>query len=199
MGTRRRSYRHRSHVKFPKNVSGALASFNSKLPRLRYRRARKGKPEPRGTRIAKYALTPEERLAGLAPEGSTPERMLFGWLVKHRFSFTYQEPVMGGRAPGGAIIDFVIYDKQPPIAIRIQSYWHKGLDVRWMDDIQAAALLELGFQVEDVWEYEINTVNRLDRKMRTILFGAPKFGSVAGITEFNCPYCDAPECQRVEW
>lgn len=130
-----------------------------------------------------------------APEGTAPERLVFGWLKRHHFMFEYQTPLMGGRVPGGAIVDFIIYDKSPPIVIRVQSYWHEAAVVRWNDQIQRDGLEALGYVVEDVWEREINTVERVDSKMRQIIFGAPKFttGGAPAPREV-CPFCGAPEC-----
>jgi len=147
-------------------------------------------------------MTLEEMYASMAPEGTTPERLVYGWLRKHGFLFTYQEPIAGGRVPGGAIIDFVIYEKDPPIVIRIMSYWHEAAETKWSDDIQLSMLTEAGFYVEDVWEWEINTLPKVDRKMREILFGAPKFGQVgAGMPagDVTCPICHDPCCVRCVW
>ena len=164
-------------VTFPANISEVLGK--PKGPRLTLRKGKRGKPDVRGTRISKYGITLEERYAGMAPSGTTPERLMYGWLIKHGFLFTYQESIGGGRVPGGAIIDFTIYDKVPPIAIRVMSYWHDSAEARWADDIQAWMLAENGFVVEDVWEWEITTLDKLDRKMQEIMFGAPKFSSAS--------------------
>jgi len=175
-----------------------MVEFESdSVPRIRPTRYAKGRPIPLGTRLRKYGLTPEETYAQYAPEGTTPERILFGWLRQHGFTFAFQSPLMGGRAvPGGAIVDFIIYDKFPPLIIRIMSYWHESVDAKWRDQIQLAGLTELGYRVEDVWEYEINTVKKVDQKMRTVLFGAPKWGTNAPTlgTPAVCPRCGDPDC-----
>jgi len=175
MGKNRRRKRRRSDITFPKSwtdVRDRIAT--SDTPILKWRRAPKGRPEPRGTRLRKYGLTPEQRLAQYAPEGTTPERMVFGWLKTHNFIFDFQQPVLGGRVPGGAVVDFFVYDLHPPRILRIMSYWHKPLAVQWADEIQRETLLDLGFIVEDIEEWEINTYEKLDSKMREVLYGAPR-------------------------
>jgi hypothetical protein len=163
-------------VAFPRNRGNALDVFrSSKVPRIKWRRATKGSNIPRGTALRGYGLTQEEKLLQYAPEGTGPERLVYGWLKTHDFLFTFQESILGGRAPGGAILDFVVYDKQPPVVIRIMSYWHDAAPVAMADSIQAEALLEMGYTVEDVWERDINTVAKVNRKMQEILFGAPKY------------------------
>lgn len=146
------------------------------LPHLITKKATKGEREPRGTRIRKYGLTPEEVYMQYAPEGTAPERLLFGWLKRHGYMFTFQRPILGGRLPGGAVVDFVIYDKQPPIILRIMSYWHTSLSAQWSDALQKDRLMELGYQVVDLWEYDINTVAKVAETMRSIMYGAPKIG-----------------------
>jgi hypothetical protein len=162
-------------VRIPKSLSIAHKEWISlKVPSLYHRRASIGAPANKGTsNIWKYGLTPEEELARIAPAdaGSNPERILYGWLVKHNITFTYQEPILGGRMPGGAVLDFVLYDMNPPIIIRVMSYWHESPDQRLADDIQLGNLLDLGYNVEDIWEWEINTVEKVNNKMREVLYG----------------------------
>jgi len=187
-------------VDFPTTFGSILRT--NKGPRLSLRKGKRGKPDIRGTRISKYGMTLEERYAGMAPEGTNPERLMYGWLMKHGFLFTYQEPIGGGRIPGGAVIDFTVYDKVPPLAIRIMSYWHESAEAKWADDVQAWMLMENGFTVEDVWEWEITTLDKLDRKMQEIMFGAPKFSSASmpaiSTSGERCPVCGDPNCVRVD-
>jgi len=170
-------------VKFPENwtdIKRAITRGNK--PVLNIRPAPLGKPMPTGkSLIIKHGETPEEALAKIAPAEakSKPERMLYGWLIKHNISFAYQTNVAGGRAvPGGAVLDFVLYERAIPIVIRIQSYWHMGAEMLLGDDIQLNMLQQMDFMVEDVWEWEISTVPKLESKMREILYGAPKFREV---------------------
>jgi len=165
---------------FPSTRHEAIEVFRkSSIPQIRLPKTRKGLPQPAGTRLRKHGMTPEERLAQYAPASSStiPERMVFGWLKTHNFMFTFQDPVMGGRVPGGAVVDFIVYDKTPPVVIRIMSYWHKSTAVQTGDDIQMEMLISLGYQVEDVWEVEVSTVERVDEKMRQVFYGAPKIGT----------------------
>lgn len=165
---------------FPKTRHDAVEVFSkSSIPQIKLPKTTKGLPQSAGTKLRKHGMTPEERLAQYAPAGSSsvPERMVFGWLKTHNFLFTFQDPVMGGRVPGGAVVDFIVYDKTPPVVIRIMSYWHKSPLVQIGDDIQMDMLLNLGYQVEDVWESEVNTVERVDEKMRQVFYGAPRVGT----------------------
>jgi len=164
-------------AQFPPNPSFAKKIWHrmGNIPNLRHKRASKGKPAAIG-RVWKHGLTPEELLMRIAPAGTAPERMLFGWLVTHGISFTFQEPVLGGRVPGGAIIDFVIYEVEPPLAIRVQSYWHTSGESMLHDEVQAGVLMDLGFSVQDIWEFEVNTVERVNLKMRELLYGFNRRG-----------------------
>lgn len=184
-------------IKFPQNTTEALDGVDAGVPRLRYK-----KPPKRGHirvgRVQKFGLTPEEELMQYAPEGSTPERMVYGWLIRHDLPFQYQVSVLGGRqVPGGAVLDFVIHAKDVPIVVRLQSYWHQNVEQQWRDDLQLEMLTELGMVVEDVDEYEVNTVEKVDRKMQEVIFGRPKFGTGAGYAQDykrECPHCDDPAC-----
>jgi hypothetical protein len=173
--------RNRSNLEFPTNWSDIKGRFDSSLPVLKYKKYPKGKPLPYGKGLMGPPLgSPEESLAALGPsKASLPERMVYGWLIRHKVIFDYQSPVLGGKVAGGAVLDFVLHDRVDPIVIRIQSYWHTGASNMFADAIQLSSLQELKYTVEDVWEWEINTVSRLDNKMRQILYGAPKFTEVA--------------------
>jgi hypothetical protein len=146
-----------------------------KIPQMKLRRTPKGPPISTGVRLQKIGETTEERYSKYAPATakSRPEKILYGWLVVHGAMFEYQVSVLGGRSiPGGAVLDFVVYDKPIPIVIRVMSYWHKTTE--WSDEIQKQSVEELGYSVVDVDEWEINNTPRLEAKMREILYGAPK-------------------------
>lgn len=73
--------------------------------------------------------------------------------------FTYQESFQGGRyAPGGSVIDFVVYFPQVTYLIRVQtSYFHEQLGARThANDFMQKRQLEVGYgddmTVIDVWE-----------------------------------------------
>ncbi len=199
MGKSGRSQRRRSDVKFPTRGEAFEAYNSASSPVLKLPRRSAMGYVPKGTRLRKYSLTPEEQLMRYAPEGTAPERLVFGWLVVHQFTFTFQEAVAGGRAiPGGAVVDFVIYDKIPPIALRVMSYWHEPATQQVADAIQAEMLMEYGYRVEDVWEWEINTYEKVSGKMMEILYGTPKFGTTGVVATYKCPYCGDPNCVKCE-
>ena len=190
-------------VQFPPNWTTIVKGFPVKLPRLRTKKAAKGRLATFGTRLTQYGATLEEQYIALAPaEGTTPEKLVYGWLIKHNFLFGFQETVAGGRVPGGAIIDFLIYDKVPNIAIRVMSYWHASAEAQWADAVQEEMLTEAGMQVEDLWDYDLNTLPKVDQKMREVLFGAPKnYGGAPATSTFGerCPICGDPMCTRCSW
>lgn len=170
-------------IKYPRNwteIKNAITKGNK--PVLNIKPASLGDSIPTGKKLfIKHGETPEEALAKIAPveAKSMPERLLYGWLIKHHISFAYQTNVAGGRAvPGGAVLDFVIYEKAAPMVIRLQSYWHKGAENVYADDIQLNMLQQMGFVVVDIYDYEINSTPKLDNKMRQILFGAPKWEEI---------------------
>lgn len=170
-------------ITFPRTWTEVKRAIKSKQPTLSIRKAPLGKSIPTGESLfVKHGETPEEALAKYAPATakSKPERMLYGWLIKHGISFEYQVTVAGGRAiPGGAVLDFVVYARATPIAIRIQSYWHKGAENILGDDIQLNMLQEIGYVVEDVYDWQISTVPKLENVMRQILYGMPKWREVS--------------------
>ena len=160
-------------IGFPTSKGEALKAYaSSSVPVLKWRKASKTKPGPTGSKLPKVGLTEAEKLLQISGEGTIPERMLYGWLVRHNIEFSYQESVLGGRNPGGAVLDFVIYDSAVPIVIRVQSYWHMGAAAQWADDIQMENLLDLGYRVEDVDEGDLNTPEKVDKTMRGVLYGA---------------------------
>jgi hypothetical protein len=127
---------------------------------------------PTGQRLREVGLTEEQRLIIRTPEGSIPERMVYGWLRRHKIPFRYQQSVMGGRVPGGAIIDFVIEQGITPIALRVMGYhWHTLPGQRYRDDIQREALENNGFRVVDAWDYEVNTYDRVNATMNEVMYG----------------------------
>ncbi|KKM96670.1 hypothetical protein LCGC14_1175760 [marine sediment metagenome] len=176
MGTRRKRKRNRSHLTIPKNAKEALLIFASKsvpVPKLG-RRPPKGERIRQGTRLRQHGYTPEESLMLLAPDGSKPERIIYGWLVRHQVPFEYQVPLMGGRVPGGAIIDFKLNIRFPAILIRVQSYWHTKIGRIIKDELQLQALQNLGYDVRDVWDYEVSTEAKVHTVMTHLIYGPPR-------------------------
>ena len=199
MGTSRQRQRNRSDlVKFPKTALQAVKTLGDKEPRLKLRRPAKGAPIAPRSRLTTYGLTAEERLMLLSPdEGSKPEKMIYGWLMREGIPFEYQVPLMGGRVPGGAIVDFIISLREPPFVIRVMSYHHTLPDQKTRDDLQKDALEMLGWRVEDVWEYEVTTADKTRYKMMELLYGTPKPTGLSGTSAPEahvCPRCGDPDC-----
>ncbi len=70
--------------------------------------------------------------------------------------WSYQQAEAGGRAlPGGTIVDVVVWDVFPNLAIRIQTErFHEAVptDKHAYDNEQRELLQRFGFRVIDVWE-----------------------------------------------
>lgn len=191
----------RKHIKFPDNWTEILDNQKVDTPRLRWKGPNKGDPFPKGTRLKEFGMTPEERLMNYAPvESTVPEKLVYGWLVTHDIPFKYQEQFFGGRLPGGAIVDFMIFEVSHPIALRIMSFWHEAPEMQWHDEVQRGMLMEMDITVTDVYEHEINTADKLDIKMMEVLYGLNLGGGVLNISEkyavegTDCPYCDDILC-----
>lgn len=129
----------------------------------------------RGTRLPSLRVTLIDELLAIAIPGtftSEPEAIVAGWLTKNDVPFTSQEQFGGGRLPGGTVVDFIItLNPRQPKAVRVQSYWHNTAEAKFFDDVQKAEILASGFEVYDIWEYEIRDSNRLDTKMWEIVLG----------------------------
>ena len=82
--------------------------------------------------------------------GSLPEFLVYQELERrgydHGVDFTYQSPLMGGRARGGMVVDFV-FNNPPDLAISVQgTFWHfeQGVEVRARDILAREQLAGLG-------------------------------------------------------
>lgn len=104
-----------------------------------------------------------------------PEVIVYGWLVVHKLrdevDFSFQSSQLGGRLQfGGMVVDFLITDRLPNIAIRIQgAHWHTGADVDAKDAAQADVLAKQGIVVEDLYEDECYNESILEDRMREII------------------------------
>lgn len=188
--------RNRSPIK-PKSLKQAISD---KIPRLKLKRHPRGRYIPMGSRLKKYGRTPEEELMADI-EGSKPERLIYGWLKRHNIPFKYQQPLLGGRVPGGAVVDFILHLRAKPLIIRVMGYYHHDPLQAINDDLQRNALESIGWEVKDVWDYEVNTEKKVQNKMLEILFGMPEFVSVSGgpaDRRTECPYCEDPFCVRCD-
>ena len=199
MGESRQRKRHRSNLvpEIPRTALQALKALGGKVPRPKLKRPSKGDPIPTRSRLTQWGKTAEEKLMELAPEGSQPERMVYGWLIRHGVPFEFQVPLMGGRVPGGAIVDFVLHLRETPLIIRIMGYWHDMPGQKTNDELQRDALEQVGWRIEDIWEYEINTEQKVRDKMVEILYGHPKptgLGNGVKTERAVCPRCGDPDC-----
>lgn len=103
---------------------------------------------------------PLEKGAMQGVEGSLPERIIWRWLERERYTYWVQYIVGGGRGfLGGMNVDFIVLGlAAQPVALRVQGeYWHGPLhpDRQAIDDEQAARLRADGYLVCDLWEDEI--------------------------------------------
>lgn len=198
MGKSYRTKRDRGKLEFPHSVLEAIDLIGSDRPKRR-RKAIPKLPAAKHTKLPQFGQTPEERLQSKSPMTqrlSGPERMVWGWLVRNNIPFDSQVEVLGGRRPGGAVIDFIIAIRQPPIALRIQGYWHDNVSAKLNDDQQQQALEELGYSVIDIWEHELATVDMTHWTMINALYGRAKpSGSMGGAAPGRrCPYCGRIDC-----
>lgn len=207
MGHNSRRNSNRSNIKFPKNFSEALRLqvgstdlMVRNLPRVEKINIPTGKGLLRDQR---YGSTQEEQLSMLAPsDASKPEKMVYGWLVRNGIPFGYQVAVLGGRLPGGAVIDFVISIGLKLTALRVMGYWHTQGNQPFADSMQKEALEEDGYIVVDVWEEQLSTVEETHWTMVSILYSnIHRAGGVVsgegGVTN-NCPYCNYSDCVRCD-
>jgi len=102
-------------------------------------------------------------LAGM--DASLPEMCAYDWLQSRHFTFSMEDVMLGGRRePGGAVVDFLIYDITPAgyyIWRVMGDYWHGGLERSSKDEIQKVRLeaMKIGgipiVAVVDLWESRI--------------------------------------------
>jgi len=204
MGFNRKRGGHRGYLKAVRKLRRAaksLAIFIKSPPRrLSARHAellRKGI-------VKKYGLSQLEAYARKSPtDASLPERLVHAWLTKHGIPFSYQYALLGGHVPGGAIVDFVIRLRSPFVILRIMGYYwhHKSPATQINDDLQLESLEDLGYVVEDIWDYEVNTLKKLFAKMNSVIYGMPKPSGLmaAGAVSYGfgvCTRCGDPACTR---
>lgn len=126
---------------------------NELIPILRGRRPRRieiGELNPLEMRAI-----PKNRFA-LA---TLPERVFFKSLatvMQGEQNFIFQRDVGGGRNfIGGFVIDFLIIDREPNIAVEVLgSFWHQAAQ-SFADEERALAVISRGFEYHEVWDYEI--------------------------------------------
>jgi very-short-patch-repair endonuclease len=148
-----------------------------KRPRLYVRtqdmpitRDRRGRPIEFGVdELESRAISPN-RFAG----ATLPERIVYKALEKMMgddSEFIFQRTELGGRNfLGGYVIDFVIPNPEPPLALEVLGdYWHQA-DRRYGDEERAYVLFSLGYEYAEVWEHDIlHSGERLERILFQIL------------------------------
>jgi very-short-patch-repair endonuclease len=100
--------------------------------------------------------TPKSQLGELA---TLPERIVHKKLVQllhGSHNFTYQRVDKGGRNfINGFIIDFVVIDRLPLIAIEVLGdYWHKAYE-KAADLERQIAVTRAGYDYFEIWEHDI--------------------------------------------
>jgi very-short-patch-repair endonuclease len=87
--------------------------------------------------------------------GSVEERIVYKELKKRRIPFDFQSSIQGGRLElGGMVADFILLDR--PLIIRVQgTKWHTGFWPEHKDALQKAILQAYGYDVVDVWDWQI--------------------------------------------
>ena len=154
--------------------------------------------------IRKYGLSRLEAYARKSPgDASLPERLVYAWLMKNEIPFSYQYALMGGHVPGGAIVDFVIRLRNPSVILRIMGYYwhHKSPATQINDDLQLESLEDLGYIVEDIWDYEVNTLKKLFAKMNSVIYGMHRFTGLKAVPAVSygfgiCTRCGDLACVR---
>ncbi len=137
---------------------------------LRYPRKRHGPIKRRGTsktfRPTYGESELEQRAAKLNQLASLPERIMYKALMQRRIPFDFQSSMQGGRAQlGGMVVDFLLLDRRA--VIRVQGdYWHSGVAEMARDEVQKCVLESLGYDVWDIWDYEVYDIDRFDDWMR---------------------------------
>lgn len=92
------------------------------------------------------------------PNATLPERIVYNKLVQlvGEENFIYQRADNGGRTViGGFVLDFVITNKRPQIALEVLGdYWHRA-ELRYADWERALEVTSLGYEYAEIWEHEI--------------------------------------------
>ena len=99
------------------------------------------------------------------------ERLVYDWLVRRKFPFTFQSSLAGGHFQlGGSVVDFIIPDRM--LAWRVQGeYWHRGVEKTGSDIIQKEQLTALGYTVVDLLEADLRDPDRREQTLNLALRG----------------------------
>ena len=95
---------------------------------------------PEQRRLIRLAFRESGYPVGESPplRATIPEWVFFGLLLDWRFdwrqgivtghrNFTFQSYELGGRQPGGAVVDFMVYYNGTAIAVRVHSIYHEAV------------------------------------------------------------------------
>jgi hypothetical protein len=132
----------------------------------------------RSRRISKPEFGPEilEARASQGFYGTLPERIVFkklSQMLHGTHNFTFQRIEGGGRNYiSGFVLDFVIVDKQPYIALEILgNYWHQAYE-KSADLERQMAVRREGYLYHEIWESDIYISDiLLENKLNEILAG----------------------------
>jgi len=113
---------------------------------------------------------------GALERATLPERIVYKKLTQmlqgtHKFIFQREE--LGGRNfIGGFIIDFLVLDKQPYLALEVLGdYWHQAYE-KAADLEREMAVKREGYIYHEIWESEIYISDEnLENKLLVILEG----------------------------
>lgn len=94
--------------------------------------------------------------------GSVHERIMYLALLKRKVPFSFQSSIQGGRLElGGMVADFILLDR--PLIIRVQgTTWHATWAGERKDEAQKAVLRGMGYDVVDIWDWEIENQDLLE-------------------------------------
>ena len=201
MGFSRKRGRNRGYLKATSTLRRAVKSLAVFIKSPPHRLAARHAEQLRRGIVRLYGLSRLEAYAKDSPgDASIPERLVYAWLVKHGIPFSYQYALMGGHVPGGAIVDFVIRLRNPPVILRIMGYYwhHKSPATQINDDLQLESLEDLRYIVEDIWDYEVNTLKKLFAKMNSVIYGMHRFSGLrlVAVVPKVCTRCGDPACTR---
>jgi hypothetical protein len=202
----------RSQVTIPSSAAEALRPKKLTVPKVSSRTPRIALEDgfPKG----KFELlggTWEDMLGEVAPDEveATSDRLIYGWLKREQIDFEYGHIIVGGQVDAYAFVEFFLPYEIPQICIRVLSYyWDKKSPLDFKSESERAALEYMGYRVEDVWDYDVNTYNKVEDKMREILYGRPhnQGSGPEGLLPMElrfyeldpgvCPYCGDSACHK---
>ena len=131
--------------------------------------------------------------------GTLPERVVYKELLKRHIPFDFQSSLAGGRLLlGGMVADFILLDRN--LIIRVQgSKWHTGYFNEIEDRMQAGILQAYGYDVVDVWDWQIEDPGLLEDWFRDNVDSGPAIPGgivVTGSAEVTMDF--APQITELE-